>query len=161
MKVLNIKGVNVLLDDEDYEWISTLTGWFINNSGYAQLHKSARVTKNKPRMFSALMHRLVMFARAGQILDHKDRNRLNNQKSNLRFCTRSQNAYNSKKSRNTIRKYKCVSKHKSGWIAMLEGRYLGKFDTEHLAALMVDFWMLERRKEFANTNFTPVKHNFF
>jgi hypothetical protein len=40
------------------------------------------------------MHGFIMGKRDGLILDHKDGDGLNNQKSNLRFCTQSQNTQN-------------------------------------------------------------------
>ncbi len=40
------------------------------------------------------MHRMVLGALPGQRIDHADRDGLNNQRSNLRFATRSQNAAN-------------------------------------------------------------------
>lgn len=48
------------------------------------------------------MHRLLINASEGMEVDHKDGNGLNNQKSNIRLATRSQNRMNRpKQSRNT------------------------------------------------------------
>lgn len=46
--------------------------------------------KNK-KMF---LHRTVMNARRGQLVDHIDRNPLNNRKENLRFCRHMENLRN-------------------------------------------------------------------
>lgn len=40
------------------------------------------------------MHREIMEAKSGQEVDHRNGNSLDNRRSNLRFCTKSQNAMN-------------------------------------------------------------------
>lgn len=42
------------------------------------------------------MHRLIMGAAKGQIIDHANHDGLDNRRSNLRFCTHSQNCANSR-----------------------------------------------------------------
>ena len=42
------------------------------------------------------MHRIIMNCPDGKFIDHKDGNGLNNQKENLRICTKQQNSGNSK-----------------------------------------------------------------
>ena len=42
------------------------------------------------------MHRLILHSIKGQIVDHINMNRLDNQRSNLRLCTVSQNVFHSK-----------------------------------------------------------------
>lgn len=43
-----------------------------------------------------LFHRIIMKAKKGQFIDHIDGDKTNNRKSNLRFCTHSQNMKNRK-----------------------------------------------------------------
>ncbi len=56
-----------------------------------------------------LLHRYVMNAQPGQLIDHKDGNKLNAQESNLRIATHSLNAHNRKKSSSTTSCYMGVS----------------------------------------------------
>ena len=91
----------VLVDDEDFEWISSWK-WFKCQSGYAR--RKGLVNEGSRHRKHIYMHKEIMTKYFGsyeytnkQFTDHKDNNRLNNQKSNLRICTPSQNAQNMKK----------------------------------------------------------------
>lgn len=44
-----------------------------------------------------IMHRVLTDAPVGMDVDHRDRDGLNNRRSNLRVCTKSQNAFNRKR----------------------------------------------------------------
>lgn len=91
------RGV-ALVDDEDYEALSQYIWHF--SKGYA-----ARSGGGK----TLLMHREILDAQPGQIVDHRDRNRLNNQRSNLRIVTYSQNNANVGLQRNNTTGYRGVS----------------------------------------------------
>ena len=91
------KNKFTLVDDEDYELVNKYNWYF--GAGYAR------------SMEKILMHRLIMKAKKGQMIDHIDGNGLNNQRSNLRFCTHSQNMANKKGFKNTSSKYKGVYTH--------------------------------------------------
>lgn len=75
-----------LIDDEDFERVSRFV-WSVNN-GYAINQKS------QPRQ----MHRYVMdaglFEDTGLVVDHINRNRLDNRRSNLRICSVTENNRN-------------------------------------------------------------------
>ncbi len=100
----NNKGI-ALVDDEDHELLSKST-WFVLKG--RTCYYATRHVGKKPHRTTQLMHRLIMNAQKGQRIDHRDNDGLNNQKSNLRSCTNSQNAMNQKKTRGTS-KYKGVS----------------------------------------------------
>lgn len=90
------------------------------------------------------MHRLIMQARPGQIVDHINRNRLDNRKANLRFVNAEQNAWNRSKA-DPARPYKGVSYHglrKRPWRAGIKvsGKHceLGTFERAEHAAYVYD-----------------------
>jgi hypothetical protein len=58
------------------------------------------------------MHRIIIECSANEIIDHRDGNGLNNQTSNLRICTTSQNMQNKKTPSNNTSGYKGVHFHK-------------------------------------------------
>lgn len=71
-----------------------------------------RVYDRYVRSGPLLLHRLIMGAERGQIVDHKDGNTLNNTRENLRFCTHAQNMQNSKTRSHSGTGVKGVQKHK-------------------------------------------------
>jgi len=135
MKIIPVKlcgvkaSVPMLVDDADYERISK-TSWQLTREG------RANGTMNKKNV---LAHRVILKAEKGQMIDHRDGNPLNNQKSNLRFCTASENMSNRSKYRTNRSGFKGVSwcrTHKK-WIAIIckkKKRFnLGYFSTAELA----------------------------
>lgn len=86
-----------LVDDSDYDLLIKFK-WHYND-GYAM-----RWTKNG----KVRMHRMIMDAPKNMDVDHEDHNGLNNQRYNLRVCTRSQNKMNSTKTKGES-KFKGVS----------------------------------------------------
>lgn len=81
--------------------------WYLHKNGHAQT-----VVKGTPNK-RVRMHNLIRPVPKGFLVDHKDRNKLNNQRGNLRKATKSQNAQNmgiSNSKRKTSR-FKGVSFH--------------------------------------------------
>ncbi len=105
------------------------------------------------------MHRAILNAPKGLLVDHIDGNGLNNRKSNLRLCTFAQNAHNSRPRRNSSSRYKgvCWHKVKKKWtVSIYKGgkrTYLGYYDDEIEAALAYDRKATELFGEFAYLNF--------
>lgn len=89
-------------------------------------------------------------------IDHKDRNRLINLRSNLRSCTPSQNACNHGRQKNNTSGYKGVSKRGTCWQAeiMKNNRsiYLGSFKDRTEAAIAYNKAALKYHGEFAYFN---------
>lgn len=78
------------VDDELYDELSKFN-WSISNNGYAQ-----RRVKIGDKVLTILMHRQIMELSFGDSIyvDHKNGNRLDNRKSNLRICSRTENNHN-------------------------------------------------------------------
>lgn len=83
------QGKFALIDDEDFELVSKYK-WHISKKGYARTEPG----KKKKINTAIPLHRLIMNAPAGVMVDHKDLDKLNNQKSNLRIATFTQNNRN-------------------------------------------------------------------
>lgn len=77
-------------------------------------------TYNNEKSCGLLMHVLIAWKTDGMMIDHRNRNGLDNQRSNLRHCTRSQNLLNSKARSGTETGFKGVSFH------VASGRYTAR-----------------------------------
>lgn len=86
------RGLIAIVDDDDAAVISGFS-W---NAFRCRSAKTwyARTTVYSPTKQDIFMHALILPAPPGMEVDHKDLNGLNNQRSNLRLATRSQNMAN-------------------------------------------------------------------
>lgn len=121
--------------------------------------------QQKQRVFT--LHRLLysVFVSpipAGMVVDHIDRNKLNNSLDNLRLATVSQNVAN--RTPRVDRKYRGVHLKRSGRFSVetsnTEGAvYLGTFDTEIEAAKAYNDYALKAFGQFAVLNDIPGESN--
>lgn len=88
-EILTKKGEVILVDDADLEWLSQYT-WSVNPKGYA-VTSGRSVNGKQPTLF---MHRLIMNAPAGMLVDHINHLRHDNRRSNLRIVTAKENQNN-------------------------------------------------------------------
>lgn len=105
----------------------------------------------------------VILGRSCHWIDHKDRDARNNRKSNLRYATKQENAWNRSKAKGKSSQFKGVSfrSDRGTWMACIgfNGRTikLGTFATEREAAEAYDNAARERFGEFAALNFPEAK----
>ena len=144
-----------LIDDADYGILKNYN-WQLIPGGIKKDHFYARASFNGKPFF---MHRVIMGVNSRMMVDHVDGNGLNNRRSNLRFCTASQNMANSRKSPRSLSKFKGVlwKKGKNLWVASAvkdyKRYYFGKYEKEEDAALAYDKGAKELFGEFASLNF--------
>ena len=111
MKLINIStkkhpNTFVKVDDEDYEYVNQ---WKWHLSGRYVTRTIVTKIKNGYDFKNVAMHRVIMNVSDNKILDHINRDRLDNRKCNLRICTHKENHRN-KKYENTFSEYKGVYK---------------------------------------------------
>lgn len=125
------KGAIALVDDEDYERVVAVGGWYLHTKGYV-----IRNHQSENRRSTVRLHRFVLglLPKDLQHVDHANGDKLDNRRSNLRICTRSQNMHNRKVDRSNSSGVKGVFWHRqhSKWYARigLHGKsiFLGLFD---------------------------------
>jgi len=149
----------VLVDDDDFPRLSQHK-WFAH---YCLSTKDYYAVRNGSRKLSKRtliwMHREIMKATKGQEIDHINGNRLNNSKSNLRFCNHTQNMQNKQRKGIFSSQYKGVCWHKNHKIWEAKITYykkqinLGYFKDEIQAAKAYDKKAKELFGEFACLNF--------
>jgi len=141
-----------LVDDEDFEYLNQFKWCAMKGrSSFYAVRKIGIIGKKHNQS----MHVEIL---NGKGIDHIDHNGLNNQKSNLRLCSQSENCMNTKKRENTSSIYKGVSFHNctKKWLAQISinGRHIhiGLFVSEIEAAKAYNKKAIELFCEFANLN---------
>lgn len=141
-------GKKAIISIEDFERCSKLK-WLYHPFGYARC-------KNP----KTALHVFLMNPSEGLFVDHKNRDRLDCRRSNLRLCSKAENARNASKRKDArTSQFKGVSAHAPvvAWIAQIQfdGKKIGigRFESELEAARAYDAKASELFGEFASLNF--------
>lgn len=142
-------GEFAIVDKEDYDELSKFK-WSLTKNGYTQARINGKMTK---------MHtHLKGKAPKGFVIDHINRNKLDNRRSNLEFRTFSENAQNKDKAPNTTSSYYGVhwDKIRNKWVASIsyqkDSKNLGYFENEIDAAKKYDTAAFVLHGKNAKTN---------
>lgn len=130
------KGYTATIDAADVDYVSQWN-WTASVTGHTVYAcRTLSVDNKKNRVW---LHRDLMRAEPGQIVDHADCNGLNNTRANLRFATEQQSAVNKRLLRRNTSGFKGVSWNRdcSRWQAHIcidgKSRYLGLYPTPEQA----------------------------
>jgi hypothetical protein len=142
------------VDPEDYaelarhKWCAAKQG----NSFYAVRSEGGRQLR---------MHRVILNAPAGMVVDHIDHDGLNDVKRNLRPCTPAQNAHNQRPQKGRSSQYRgvCWCKRERKWYSRIQDhgrpRSIGLYADERDAARARDAAALALHGEYAYLNLPP------
>lgn len=154
MKLIKLdKGYFSKVDDSDYKSLSKYNWWACikpNNAVYA----TGSINGVRIGMADFIMNK-----QKGFIIDHEDFDTLNNQRYNLRQCTRQQNQFHQRVLTVKTSKFKGVSfdRARGKWRASIFLNYkqiaIGRFDDELEAAKAYDQNAIRLHGEFAYLNF--------
>jgi len=154
-----------IVDPEDFETLNLFKWCAAKDYETFYAIRYARINNKNTTI---KMHRQIMNAKENDIVDHRDKNGLNNTRENLRIATASQNNANSKRGMNRGKsKYKGVCRdEKCGkWRAGIKHQnkhiHLGMFEDEIEAAKAYDEAAKKYHGEFAVLNFTTEKPREF
>jgi hypothetical protein len=150
------RGYVALVDDDDFEWLSQYR-WHASDKGAGYFYAARIITKDDGKRTLEYMHRAIKQNPKGFFVDHKDGNTFNNQKSNLRVCTRAENIRNEGKQKHNTSGYCGVRPSGSKFVAHItvnnKNIYIGTCDTKEEAARAYDAAALKYHGEFARLNF--------
>jgi hypothetical protein len=156
------QGMVALVDDEDYADLAQFK-WYARKSPKDHTYYAARNVKQAGRQITERMHRRILNAQVGQIVDHENHNGLDCQRHNIRICTQRQNNGNRRRNIHSSSRFKGVTwygRYKK-WRAQIQNNgkeiHLGYFDDEEQAAHAYDKKAIELFGEFACLNFPERK----
>jgi len=155
------EGEWTIVEPEDYYRLSHFK-WCIKGNG-KKFYVVGSVKNGPGRTKLLSLHREIMEAPVGLLVDHRNGDTLDNRRANLRLATSSQNMQNVQKKKNTSSRFIGVSFIKSSgrWAAQIRAkgkdRWLGTFDFEIDAAHAYDTAARKYYGDFARLNFPQDK----
>ena len=154
---INSEGYIMLVSKEDVNLVMNYQ-WYLSSSGYPATYGSIHADEENWGAPFSLHRFLVMNVPDGYVVDHINRNRLDNRRCNLRIITSKQNSYNRKKPKNAKSTYKGVRKMGGGKfkaVVSKDGQIheLKDFATEKEAAIAYDLMAEELFGPHAGKNF--------
>ena len=151
------QGKVAIVDDEDAHFAEKK--WYAARQGH-HFYAQRNSTKGQERT-TVRLHREILAAPGGVLVDHKNDNGLDCRRENLRLCTTSQNQMKRKNRKGHSSRFKGVCWHRAHrkWIAQIQTprgkKHLGLFENEIEAAAAYDGAAVEFFGEFARPNFPP------
>lgn len=111
------KEVVFIIDREDFHKVKNKY-WTLNTNGYPFSRQGGKRT---------FLHNLILdFDKSSDVTDHKNRNKLDNRKSNLHRTSYNYNSYNSNKQSNNTSGVIGVDKHRGRWRARIQYKEISK-----------------------------------
>ena len=114
-----------IVNAEYYEWLNQYV-WHLGDTGYAVKRENKNGKKKTDRL-----HRWVINAQPNEIVDHINRNKLDNQFENLRIATQSENMRNTQRYDKAKNYTWDTSKNK--WTVRIHSKFIGRYVTEQEA----------------------------
>lgn len=139
-------NIPVRVDDDDYVDLSQHK-WYLHPKGYAQAFIDGACV---------LMHRFIMQPPSDMQIDHIDRDKTNNKRSNLRIVRKGINAQNIPPKANNTSGYVGVARNGIYWQASIyfnrKRQFVGNFKDKESAAIAYNDRALELYGENAYLN---------
>lgn len=109
-KIKLSRGMSATVDETD---LPLLEGkkWFCLKTHKKEIYYARAIINGKP----VSMHRYIMGAKNGEFIDHINGDGLDNRRSNLRFCTISENNRNKKKMKNNTSGFTGITFEANKW----------------------------------------------
>lgn len=153
--VILVQGFKCIVDEEDYEWVNELEEILTIRKGPNHLYVYVRTIPLHKLIF-AVSNRVC---KDGNVIDHINRNSLDNRRINLRSISNMSNLRLNSRKRPGTSKYVGVYKNfKTGkWCAQYsqgaENVHIGTFSSELEAARIHDIYLITKVKNPLRLNF--------
>ena len=153
-KYIQLKHGTAIIDEQDFDRINQYKWNSVDNDGMGKRYYAAC----KIRGMTVYMHRMVMGAQSGEMVDHIDGNGLNNSRRNLRFVVPSQNNMNQRVREDNTSGHKgiswCPDREKYQVYVNIDRKRksLGRYRTLEEAIYVRDRAVKEHYGEFAREN---------
>lgn len=149
-------GRVTLIDEADYDSVTTRS-WHLGSGGYVTRYQYVGPKNGRSNYTPVLLHRQLLDAPKGLQVDHINGDRLDNRRSNLRICTRTQNMQNRRNLMNQQTGFKGVCRNGRGrYVARITVNYVcyyvGSSTDDFEAAAMYDAAAIQLFGQFANLN---------
>ena len=147
------QGLNALVDASDFDWLSQWN-WYANWKNKSKMFYAARRRDDGHGLI--YMHHVIFGSKA---VDHWNRDSLDNRRTNLRKCTKTQNQHNLFMAGSNTTGYKgiCWDESRGKWRAEIRSSgkriHLGRFVSKEEAALAYDAAARLLHGDFAFLNF--------
>jgi len=152
------EGRFTIVEPEDYYWLNNFH-WSIKKRGDC-FYAIRFLNTPDDKLKFILLHREIMKAPKGVLVDHRNNDGLDNRRANLRLATRSQNNINRRQNKSkTLSRFVGVTfdRRRRRWVARIyingKCKFLGSFDNEIDAAMAYDAAAKKYYGEFARLNF--------
>jgi hypothetical protein len=148
-------GMVTKVDSEDYPFLAQFI-WHPFKHGRGTVCVARPGPKVDGKNTTIYLHRLVMKAEKGDVVDHINRDPLDNRLVNLRVCSHRENMLNRKGNHGSVSGFKGVALKRNKWRARIKvygkEKSLGSFDTKEQAALAYNKAAAEHFGAFAYLN---------
>lgn len=152
--IFNREGLSGYTEvSEEDEELANRYRWNLTPNGYV-------ATKEKKK--TVYLHRVVIRAKAGEMVDHINGVKTDNRRENLRIVNSVQNQANRRVSlKKAAGKYKGVFRHRDKWKVQIRsngvGIYLGVFEDQEEAGRAYDDMAVKLWGKYAKLNFGGTK----
>lgn len=149
------RGSIMLVSSVDFDNVMRFK-WYLSKSGYPMTYGNSTIKFGPITMHQMLFPNIPY----GYVVDHINREKLDNRRTNLRVCTALENSYNKSKPKNSKRRYKGVSqsgKKNPTFTATITKNgtnyEIKNIQTEEQAAKVYDMMAEELFGKYAGKNF--------